>query len=166
MDQECLDRLEDFLMASLMEMQPDRHLWLAFQPNTLKDFNSQLPEQWLQMVSDMMSRLENNFYVPKLENNLRNASEVFNMTEEIKNEFSEVEVKDTLGVTKVSMTIHATTPRLIPILEKDKDHVIGDAILFAITKTREETRDPNSTFVIMHDLSFETDELLTSIQKK
>ena len=73
-------------MAALNEMQPDCHLWFAFQPNTLKDFNSQLPKEWPKMVSDMRSRLEYHFYVPTLSNNLRNASEVFNMTEAVKSE--------------------------------------------------------------------------------
>ena len=148
-------------------MQPDCHLWFAFQPNTLKDFNSQLPKEWPKMVSDMRSRLENHFYVPTLSNNLRNASEVFNMTEAVKFQGTTgVDVKDSLGVTTVAMTIHATTPKLIPILEKEKDKVLVDAILFAIDKTREETSDPNSTFVILHDEYFETEQLFNTIQSK
>ena len=148
-------------------MQPDCHLWFAFQPNTLKDFNSELPKEWPKMVSDMRSRLENHFYVPTLSNNLRNASEVFNMTEAVKSEgVADVDVKDSLGVTTVAMTIHATTPKLIPILEKEKDKVLVDAILFAIDKTREETSDPNSTFVILHDEHLETDQLFNTIQSK
>merc|ERR1711944_137290 len=114
-------------MAALNDMQPDCHLWFAFQPNTLKDFNPQLPEDWPQMIHDMRSRLENHFYIPTLSNNLRNASEVFNMTEAVKTEVSSVDVNDSLGVTTVAMTIHATTPKLIPILEKEKDKVLVDA---------------------------------------
>ena len=83
-------------MASLNEMQPDRHLWLAFQPNTLKDFNSELPKEWPEMINEMRSRLENHFYIPTLSHNLRNSSEVFNITEVVKSENSYSEVKDIL----------------------------------------------------------------------
>ena len=72
-------------MAVLVEMQPDRHLWFAFQPNTLRDFNSELPQEWPQMIFEMRSRLETHFYIPNLTNNLRNASEVFKMVEVVKN---------------------------------------------------------------------------------
>ena len=148
-------------------MQPDCHLWFAFQPNTLKDFNPQLPKEWPQMIHDMRSRLENHFYVPTLSNNLRNSSEVFNMAEVVKNAFSvHSDVKDSLGVTTVAMTIHATTPKLIPILAREIKKFIIDAILFAIDKTREETSDPNSTFVILHDEYFDTDYLFNYIQSK
>ena len=153
-------------MAVLDEMHADCHLWFAFQPNTLKDFNPELPKEWPQMIHEMRSRLENYFYVPTLSHNLRNSSEVFNMTEVVKSVKSQNEVKDSLGVTTVAMTIHATTPKLIPILQEEKEKVLVDAILFAIDKTREETNDPSSSFVILHDQTFETDELFDSIQPK
>ena len=162
-------------MAALNEMQPDCHLWFAFQPNTLKDFNPQLPKDWPQMIHHMRSRLENNFYIPTLSYNLRNASEVFNMTEALKSKEVGIDVKDSLGVTTVAMTIHATTPKLIPILLKEQDcfcllrdneEVLVDAILLAIDKTREETNDPNSTFVILHDENFETNQIFNYIQSK
>ena len=154
-------------MACLNEMQADCHLWFAFQPNTLKDFNPQLPKEWPQMISEMKSRLENLFYIPILSNNLRNASEVFNMTEAVKStDDTSIDVKDSLGVTTVAMTIHATVPKLIPILYKEREKVLVDAILFAIEKTREETGDPNSSFVILHDEIFKTDELFQLIQSK
>ena len=153
-------------MAALNEMQPDCHLWFAFQPNTLKDFNPQLPTEWPNMIRDMRSRLENYFYIPTLSNNLRNSSEVFNMSEAVKSEFSHTEVKDSLGVTTVAMTIHATTPKLIPILDKDEKQHLVDAILFAIQKTRDETGENNSSFVILHDEWFTTDDLFNAIQSK
>jgi len=118
------------------------------------------------MIHEMRSRLENHFYFPTLSHNLRNSSEVFNMTEVIKSDATKTEVKDSLGVTTVAMTIHATTPKLIPILTKERDKVLVDAILFAIDQTREETSDPNSTFVILHDEYFETDQLSNAIQSK
>ena len=164
LDKGCLERLEDFLMAALNEMQSDCHLWFAFQPNTLKDFNPQLPKDWPQMISEMKSRLENHFYVPTLSNNLRNSSEVFNMTEVVQYEHSSLELKDSLGVTTVAMTIHATTPKLIPILPDEDGTVPVDAILFAVEKTREETGDQSSSFVILHDEVFTTDELFESIK--
>ena len=85
------------------------------------------------------NQLETHFYIPNLTQNLRNASEVFNMVEVVKNEnkVDKSDVKDTLGITTVAMTIHATTPKLIPIIDKERDQVLGDAILFAIKKTRE-----------------------------
>ena len=52
LDQGSLSRLEDFFMAVLVEMKPDRHCWFAFQPNTLKDFNPNLPKNWLEMVNN------------------------------------------------------------------------------------------------------------------
>ena len=167
-NQGCLIRLEDLLMACIKEMQPNCHLWFAFQPNTLKDFNPELPEEWPQMISEMKSRLETHFYVPTLSNNLRNSSEVFNMTEVVKTEAAgwKSDVKDSLGVTTVAMTIHATTPKLIPILEKEQDKVMGDAIMFAIDQTREETGEPNSCFVILHDEMYQTEEIFNSIQSK
>ena len=146
-------------------MQPYYHLWFAFQPNTLKDFNPELPENWPQMINDMKSRLETHFYILALSNNLRNSSEVFNMTEVVKYESGyKNEVKDSLGVTTVAMTIHPTTPKLIPIFVKETYQVMGDAILFAIEKTREETKEPNSTFVIVHDEFFKTEHIFNSIQ--
>ena len=117
--QESLTRLEDFLMAVLNEMQPDCHLWFAFQPNTLKDFNPNTPKEWPQMVRDMKTRLEKLFYVPTLSNNLRNSSEVFSMTEVITANEIFSNIQDSLGVTTVAMTIHATIPKLIPIFEKE-----------------------------------------------
>ena len=87
------------------------------------------------------------------------------MTEVMKNESGiKTEVKDSLGVTTVAMTIHATIPKLIPILFKEKDQVVGDAILFAIEKTRDETGEPNTSFVILHNDSFETEEIFSSIK--
>ena len=39
----------------------------------------------------------------------------------VKNEYKDAksDVKNSLGVTTVAMTIHATTPKLIPILDKE-----------------------------------------------
>ena len=90
------------------------------------------------------------------------------MVGEVKNEGSRynVDVKDSLGVTPVAMTIHATTPKLIPILFKERDQVLGDAILFAIEQTREETGQPNSSFVILHDEWFKTEDIYKYIQSK
>ena len=160
-------------MAALNEMQPDGHLWMAFQPNTLKDFNAQLPKEWPQMINEIRSRLEHYFNIPILSYNLRNASEVYNMTEALEQEdildteACNIEVKDTLGVTTIAMTIHAITPKLIPIAGREPIYqVVGDAILFAIHKTREETGEPNSSFVILHCEDFQTDEIIKSIQSK
>ena len=153
-------------MAALNEIQADCHLWLAFQPNTLKDFYVDFPKEWPQMISDMRSRLENHFYVPILSHNLRNASEVFTMTETIKSEEKGMDIKDSLGVTTVAMTIHATTPKLIPILLEERDKDLVDAILFAVERTRDETGDPSSSFVILHDEFFETDYIFNLIRSK
>ena len=49
---------------------------------------SQLPKNWPEMINEMRSRLENHFYIPTLSNNLRNSSEVFNMSEAVKSEYS------------------------------------------------------------------------------
>ena len=156
-------------MAACNAMQPDCHLWLAFQPNTLKDFNSQLPNEWPQMISEMRSRLENHFYLPTLSNNLRNASEVFNMTEALKSKpikTINLDVKDSLGITTVAMTIHSTTPKLIPILSEEQDKFLVDAILFAVERTREEIGNQTSSFVILHDEKFETNKIFNLIHSK
>ena len=154
-------------------MQSDCHLWIAFQPNTLKDFNLQLPKEWPQMISDMRSRLANRFYIPTLSYNLRNSSEVYTMTDAVKfHEHTKTKIRDSLGVTTVAMTIHATVPKLIPImLEEQEDRmaeVVGDAIMFAVERTREETEDPNSSFVILNDkmLRFSSDEIFRIIKSK
>ena len=158
-------------MAALNEMQPDCHLWFAFQPNTLKDYNSELPPKWPQMIDGMKTRLMKHFYVPNLSHNLRNSSEVFTMTEVIKNNQSDVVMKDSLGVTTVAMTIHATIPKLIPI-NGDKHNMqlnnqtIAGAILFAVEKTRCEIGEPKSSFVVLHGNSFKTEELFNSILTK
>ena len=131
------------------------------------------------MVRYMKSRLENLFYIPTLSNNLRNSSEVFTMTEVITANEIFSNIKDSLGVTTVAMTIHATTPKLIPIIEKEitsnesaiaeskiNDQILGDAIMFAIQKTRQETNEPNSSFVILHDLTIATEALFNVVQSK
>ena len=114
----------------------------------------------------MRARLENHFLIPNLSHNLRNSSEVFTMTELVKSVGFEAEVKDILGVTTVAMTIHATTPKLIPIRFEDQDNILVDAILFAVEKTREETGDQSSSFVILHDERFKTDEIFNSLGAK
>ena len=167
LDQDSLTRMEDLLISIHREVKMGMNLWIALQTNCLKELNAGFPSNWEEMVRNSQLRLEKEgFYLPILNYNLRNSSEVYTMVEAIKPERQGTEVKDSLGIPTISMTIHATMPQVIPILFEEWKQRIGEAILFSIEKTKEETKQKDASFVIMHDVNFKTDEIHDCLVKK
>ena len=106
------------------------------------------------------------FSIATLSYNLRNSSEVFNATECVTYNHSHLQINDSLGVTTNVMTIYGPIPKLIPVGFKEGYEVFADAILFAIEKTREETEEKDSSFVILHDQTIKTEAIFHSIKAK
>ena len=167
MEEQGLTRLEDLMMAIHQEMDIQSKFWISIQPNTMKDFQLGFPPEWPSMINKMKVNLQNSgFYIPEICYNLRNSSDVYSMVEAAKSDNPGLEKKDCLGIPTISMTIHSTTPKEIPILKKEYKNRIGDAILFAIKKTKEEINLTDSSFVILHDNLFKTDEIYDALKAK
>ena len=101
------------------------HLWVSFQTNVIKDFGFDYPENWEEKVAELRSKLTtDNWYIPILTKNLRNSAQVFDLVEEIKGEVGgRLNVKDSLGVKILGMTLNATLPKYIPINREERYNI-------------------------------------------
>ena len=108
-----MTRLENLLTECQSLMLPHgASLWIALQSNNLQDFGPGYPEDWNDLVNESQGNLEqNNFLVPKLEINFRNASSVFetsNSIEKDKNDTSSDNMQKVLGIFTMGTILNET----------------------------------------------------------
>ena len=119
-DKSTIEMCKNFITQSIRVLGNNPHLWIAFQSNALNDRNL-LSDDFKPLFNQMVEFLdiELDFYIPKLNLNMRNSREITEVAGTIKSEYVDMKITNVIDSIKtLKSSITSYKPTLFPILRK------------------------------------------------
>ena len=162
-----MTRLENLLTECQSMMLPyGASLWIALQSNNLQDYGPGYHD-WNDLINKSQTNLKkNNFLVPKLDINFRNASSVFetsNCIEKDEANSNSENMQKVLGIPTMGITLNETQVKSFSfnllINNKIQDD-LDKALSHSVKELQKELPSPNDPFIILFDdTRFEMDQV-------
>lgn len=128
-NKDTIESCKNFAIESKRALGPNAHVWIAIQTNALSDrclLSKDFKEEFNGLVDFFNKDMD--FFVPKLNHNMRNSREVAELAKNVKSEVNNRKITDIIDSSKVllsSITSYKPTlfPMLMDTLSKDYNKV-------------------------------------------